>query len=471
MRIPSQAERGLPDRVLASWERSRAHGLRRDRDVAPPSEPVGSAAVLAAADEIADELATSLRGKPVAIVLADGRGRILDRRGGGSALAAQLDGVGAASGFAWRERHVGTNAIGIVVETGEAAAVAGREHYALSLMHLGSVAAPVRDPAGRLSGIVALLTWASADQVPLLAAVRMAARAVEGRLAASGRRRGPAACAPASAGRQQTFVGRSACAERLREECRLLAGRSVPICIVGEPGTGKATLARQLVAEAAAPAGRLTVDAAACVRVDPQLLIARVAATLVRGGTVTVLHVEWIAEPTRQRLAELALSVPGRAATLVMTKRAVPGPHTGDLLPVPAGAVELRVPPLREHVEDVQDLVSVFLARHDSRLRLTPDALDALARHEWPGNAREVEALVSELVARVGSGEVTEHDVPARYRGAGRRLGRMEQLEREAIVGALQEADGNKSRAAELLGIGRATLYRKLAAFDLAAGA
>lgn len=268
--------------------------------------------------------------------------------------------------------------------------------------------------------------------------------------------------------RQETFAGRSACAEQLRAECRLLAGQTVPICIVGEAGTGKATLARQLMAELPGAPGRLTLDARACALVDPGLLLTRVAEALSGGCAVTVLHVERLPEPSRRQLAELGLTVLRRGAALVLTQRTPPGGAAHHLMAPPIGAVELRVPPLREHVEDVQELLAVFLARHDARLRLSPEALAGLLRHDWPGNAGEVATLASELVARVGGAQVSVHDLPARYRGTRRRLGRLEHVERAAIVAALREAGGNKSHAAELLGIGRATLYRKLVALDLA---
>lgn len=271
--------------------------------------------------------------------------------------------------------------------------------------------------------------------------------------------------------RQETFAGRSACAQQLRAECRLLAGRPVPICIVGEPGTGKATLARQLLAERPGSTGRLALDARACALVDPGLLLTRVAEALSGGCAVTVLHVEWLPEPSRRQLAELGLAALRRGAVLVMTQRTPPGGAAHHALAPPIGAVELRVPPLREHVEDVQDLLAVFLARHDRRLSLAPEALAGLLRHDWPGNAGEVATLASELAARVRGSQASVHDVPARYRGTRRRLGRLEQVERAAIVAALREAGGNKSHAAELLGIGRATLYRKLVALDLAAPA
>src|SRR5260370_35122038 len=97
---------------------------------------------------------------------------------------------------------------------------------------------------------------------------------------------------------------------------------------------------------------------------------------------------------------------------------------------------------------------------------LPPAAADQLLRHGWPGNVREVQNAMERALA-LGSGErIESDDLPEEIRaarGAAPSTGQsLADLERSAIYAALEETDGNRERAATQLGIGVATLYRKL---------
>lgn len=96
--------------------------------------------------------------------------------------------------------------------------------------------------------------------------------------------------------------------------------------------------------------------------------------------------------------------------------------------------------------------------------RFTAEALGALLSWNWPGDLEELAELVAGLPRRGStSWTVDVADLPAHFSAAPRReLSRWEQGERDAVLEALAEAQGNKSDAATLLGIGRTTLYRKL---------
>jgi len=127
-------------------------------------------------------------------------------------------------------------------------------------------------------------------------------------------------------------------------------------------------------------------------------------------------------------------------------------------------AAVVRVPPLRERPEDIADIVPALIRRHAERgPRCSPDLLQALMRADWPGNVRQLEAVVQRMVERRRLGELTPRDLPPDLdQPPPRRLSQMERAQRSAIVQALAQADGNKVRAAEALGIARATLYRKM---------
>ncbi len=133
--------------------------------------------------------------------------------------------------------------------------------------------------------------------------------------------------------------------------------------------------------------------------------------------------------------------------------------------------IELHIAPLSERKEDILPLARGFLAASAARSRrkaasLTPAAADQLLRHCWPGNVRELQNAMERALA-LGSGErIESDDLPEEIRaarGAAPSTGQsLADLERSAIYAALEETDGNRERAAAQLGIGVATLYRKL---------
>jgi two-component system, NtrC family, response regulator HydG len=135
--------------------------------------------------------------------------------------------------------------------------------------------------------------------------------------------------------------------------------------------------------------------------------------------------------------------------------------------------IELRVPPLRERAEDVLPLARVFLAETARRMGrkvtgFTPRAADQLLRHDWPGNVRELQNAVEHAVALCEGSRVDVDDLPEELRAAMPRprptgkTRRLEDVEREYILAAVEGAGGNRTRAAAELGIGLATLKRKL---------
>jgi DNA-binding NtrC family response regulator/predicted hydrocarbon binding protein len=141
--------------------------------------------------------------------------------------------------------------------------------------------------------------------------------------------------------------------------------------------------------------------------------------------------------------------------------------------------VELKVPALRERREDILPLARVLLADAGKRLGrpmegLTPQAADQLLRYRWPGNVRELENAMERTVALADGSRVDVDDLPEEVReappepisaGAVRRL---EDVERDYILSALAANGGNQTQTAAQLGIGTATLYRKLKSYRAA---
>jgi DNA-binding NtrC family response regulator len=139
--------------------------------------------------------------------------------------------------------------------------------------------------------------------------------------------------------------------------------------------------------------------------------------------------------------------------------------------------VEIRVPPLRERREDILPLARTFLQAAAERTRrkvtgLTPAAANQLVRHAWPGNVRELENAIERAVVLSDGSRIDVEDMPeelalalpAPYAPGDVRP--LDEVERDYILAVLRANAGNKARAAEQLGIGTATLYRKLKRYE-----
>ncbi len=132
----------------------------------------------------------------------------------------------------------------------------------------------------------------------------------------------------------------------------------------------------------------------------------------------------------------------------------------------------VAVPPLRNRSGDLPALVTDLLAElapgHGTRL--SADALRTLARHGWPGNVRELRDALRAALRLRPVGVVEVGDLPASCQSAPRGpLRPFDQAERDAIVVALRESDGNRTAAAAALGVARSTLYRKIAQYGITA--
>ena len=132
--------------------------------------------------------------------------------------------------------------------------------------------------------------------------------------------------------------------------------------------------------------------------------------------------------------------------------------------------VELRIPPLRERREDVAPLAAHFLARYAARYRrtvneLAPAALQAMLGHSWPGNVRELDHTMERAVLMAAGPKIQPADLGLAPSRASQ--GALEELSLEAVEGilvrkALARVSGNITQAAELLGLSRGALYRRL---------
>jgi hypothetical protein len=136
-------------------------------------------------------------------------------------------------------------------------------------------------------------------------------------------------------------------------------------------------------------------------------------------------------------------------------------------------AVTVTLPGLTEMRDVIPQIATDLLASIRSEgktLTISSSALQALIRWNWPGNVRELRSVLSSAALSASTGVIHTDNLPGRLVAAHRAgsLSGIERAERSAIVGALERCQGNRSRAAAELGIGRTTLYRKLRELKIA---
>ena len=138
--------------------------------------------------------------------------------------------------------------------------------------------------------------------------------------------------------------------------------------------------------------------------------------------------------------------------------------------------VELTVPPLRDRMEDVPTLARHLLAEASRRTdrpeppELAEETLEALLAHDWPGNVRELENCLTRAAVLATGGVVRpEHlGLESGAEGTTPRLRTLEEVEREHVARALEATGGNRTRAADILGVSRPRLRRMIEKYGLA---
>jgi transcriptional regulator with PAS, ATPase and Fis domain len=282
---------------------------------------------------------------------------------------------------------------------------------------------------------------------------------------------------------------------RLADQVRLAARVSDPVLLVGETGTGKETLAR--VIHQLGPAHERAFAALDCARLPPACL-AHVLFESSWGGpdgpvaTVYLRLPERLPRDLQARLCDLLARrdepaprvLAGCASDPVEEVRA--GRLLEELYHALATLV-LAVPPLRERLADLPWVVDRLLERGNGpgvkAVRgLLPEAWEAVRAYPWPGNLGELSAVLDAARSRAEGERIALADLPS-YLRTRVRLGQtpggpaarpptldqvLERVERRLLELALRRCEGNRTRAAELLGIWRPTLLRRLKALGLA---
>ncbi len=310
---------------------------------------------------------------------------------------------------------------------------------------------------------------------------------------------------PALPDDMEGLVGSSAAMRQLAERVTQVAHEDSTVLITGESGTGKELMARAVhrasgrsglfvpVSCAAIPAEILEAELFGHTRgaftgaAEARLGLLQQAA----GGTLFLDEVGELPLELQPKLLralqtrrlrpvgsvdEVTFDARIIAATNRDLGRAVAeGKMREDLLYC-LNVLTIALPPLRDRSGDVLELARHFLGRASAKLgvryELTPAAERQLSAHSWPGNVRELENAIQASVALASSGQVAFEDLPTGVRAqrpqdAAVESRSLEDVERRHILLVLDALHWNKAEAARILGINRATLYRKLQRYGL----
>lgn len=472
----------LAPRLRASWQRSHRYGLTPDH-----MEPVFTGSMdtdclfYECGLEVLRGLQATLANEPISMMLTTNDGLVLFRLCSDSAVNRSLDRVSLAPGFFFTESTVGTNGMGLALADRAPSLVRAEEHYCTSLRQYTCAAVPVLDPiTNELAGSINLTTWSDSPSTLLLALAQAAAGNTGALMLArtSGRKPRPAPRGEVFqllAGRVHSDEEFPALSTRWADavaEARTAMARGHLIAVVGEAGAGKAVLAslarRQIKPRERILCARPPMDG------DISAWMALWTPELAKDDTCVIAAdvntlPAWAAEDLASLLTDSpqnpAATGPGPLHPSVLTAE--------DYSSIPAtlrtlvGSV-VEAPTLRSRPEDILPLAHHFAHQYRGRpVTFSPAAEQALTNYHWPQNTRELQRIVRDAVSRTDL--VDLRHLPGKiFAGSTRRLSRIQALERDEIVRCLTTPGTSVAQAAETLGMSRATIYRKIAQYDIA---
>ncbi|MDR6958315.1 transcriptional regulator of acetoin/glycerol metabolism [Pseudomonas brassicacearum] len=265
-----------------------------------------------------------------------------------------------------------------------------------------------------------------------------------------------------SKGQFEQLIGNSSSFKRAIEGAATAAVRGISAYIVGETGTGKLLLANALAGRMGVP---IRTHQCTALSLDNRLNIQQVSDDLANGGAVVFHRIDSLPTLFRDQLTLLLSGLD--QPKVFMTFATV----TDDMLPLISSmqGIEIQMPSLRIRRDDIPLLVDHFLNASPQPRRVSSRLLEVLAGAEWPGNVRQLKEVVEAAALKATGIEVRLDDLTEVHRRALARirLSRLQRAELEQIREALIEAGGNRLRAAEILRIGRSTLYRKIDSYTV----
>jgi len=326
------------------------------------------------------------------------------------------------------------------------------------------------------------------------------------------------------------MVGESPRTQQVIRNIEKIARGRFPILILGETGTGKEVAARS-VYEACPQGPFVTIDCSSLVGplLETELFgHTRGAFTGAVGSKIGLIELANGGTAFLDEIGEMPLDLQAKLLRVLQEKEFRPvgslAPKRSDFRIIAAtnrdlakevdrgnfrrdlyyrlNVVTLRLSPLRERREDIPALSAHFLRRLACAYTISDEVMEILMAYDWPGNVRELENCIQQMVAMNSGPTLQVADLPSPIRNAVQaRKGvsmaaaagasaatppmapylspippqqastpvvPLVEVERQAILNAIQHTNGDRSAAAHLLGIGRTTLYRKLKEYQLA---
>jgi DNA-binding NtrC family response regulator len=310
----------------------------------------------------------------------------------------------------------------------------------------------------------------------------------------------------------ENIVGESPAMKEVFEMVQQVAPTPVTVLLQGESGTGKELVARAI--HQLSPRNKRPLVTVHCAALSPSLLESELfghekgaftGATERRvgrfeqaqGGTLFLDEIGEIDASTQVKLlrflGERTFERVGSNKTLTADARVIAATNKNLEDLVKAGTfredlyyrlcvVEIRLPALRERKGDIPLLAQNFLREFSREMSkdvkdFTADALETLINYAWPGNVRELRSALERAVVLCRGDRITVRDLPAVLRSGGPNAApqkmlaqdnlTVEEAEKQLIIRALKETDGNRTAAAEKLGMSRRTMHRKLHTYHL----
>jgi PAS domain S-box-containing protein len=302
------------------------------------------------------------------------------------------------------------------------------------------------------------------------------------------------------------YVGESTLANQVRRQAQMAARNQSPVLIQGEAGTGKGVIARAIHNESARADGPFV--SVNCRALPRELVVGEFLGfeagvlrgsqgqpskfELAHGGT---LHLEEVdALPLEMQGALLRVIDSGEvmrlggsrvipvdvrviiSASVNLERHVINGEFRADLF-YALSRISIYLPALRDRMVDLPLVVNASLDRlrrqSGRRVEVSDEALQLLRHYRWPGNVRELENALERAAVLADSGSIEAQHLPDSIRGRGwpgeqiEHVPALHEAEYEAILRAASACQGNLTKMADMLEIGRTTLWRKIKASNI----
>jgi len=261
------------------------------------------------------------------------------------------------------------------------------------------------------------------------------------------------------AGRSPEWLAAVHQVAKLRESAR-------PVLIAGEAGVGKVSLA---LGRPFRPGSPEVLDAAESHLLGDREWLQQLSDRLKLGEFTVIRGIETLdshAADGLRALLDRTLLDPTRPTGKVFMTVTAAKPDDVNATKRRFAANVVWLAPLRERFSDIAVLWTGFARSAGAGLEPATEAIALLRAYSWPGNTKELKSVIAGLVDGGKRGTVAPADLPAEMQ-SGKSLSMIERVELDALRNALSEADGNRAKAAEILGLSRATVYRKMKAYRL----